>query len=104
MVHSLPRTRAHAWRTPITGLPRLASHAPEGSSARTQVIDRLIVPCSGIGSAGLVTLQPAAAAASQNTTGRSSSFFIVVIGLSAFLCVRPELPTGYRGQAQTGRK
>src|SRR5580765_3702074 len=104
MVHSLPRTRAHAWRTPMIGLPRFASHAPEGSSASTQVIERLIVPCSGIGSTGLVTLQPAAPAATQNTTTRSRSFFIVVIGLSAFPGVPSELPRGYRGGAKTGRK
>src|SRR5262249_48113700 len=102
MVQSLPRTRAQAWRTPMTGLPRLASHAPEGSSASTQVIERLIVPCSGIGSTGLVTLQPAAPITAQKPSDAISLFLIVVIRLSAFLCVRPELPEGYR-VATTGR-
>src|SRR6476646_10206512 len=100
MVHSLPRTRAHACRTPITGLPRLASHAPEGSSARTQVIERLIVPSPGIGSTGLVTLQPAAATTVQKPTRGSSRFLIVVIRLSAFFCVLPELAEGYREAAE----
>src|SRR6185312_1368514 len=96
MVHSLPRTRAHAWRTPITGLPRLASHAPEGSSARTQVIDRLIVPSPGIGSTGFVVLHPAV---TPKTIATMSNFVIVVIRLSAFFCVLPELPEGYREAA-----
>src|SRR3954463_10956491 len=104
MVHSLPRTRAHAWRTPITGLPRFASHAPEGSSARTQVIERLIVPSSGIGSTGLVTLQPAVPTTVKKPIITSSRFLFVVIRLSAFLLVRPELETAYRRRAQTGRK
>src|SRR6267142_5628631 len=92
MVHSLPRTRAQAWRTPIIGLPRLASHAPEGSSARTQVIERLMVPCVGIGSTGFVTLQPAAPIATQDTITVKRTFVIVVIRLPAFLFVLPELP------------
>src|SRR3954464_11436670 len=104
MVHSLPRTRAQAWRTPMIGLPRLASQAPEGSSARTQVIERLIVPCSGIGSTGLVTLQPAVPTTVKKPIITSSRFLIVVIRLSALLLVRPELRTGYPGGAQTGRK
>src|SRR3954470_6009877 len=104
MVHSLPRTRAQAWRTPMSGLPRLASHAPEGSSARTQVIERLIVPCSGIGSTGLVTLQPAVPTTVQKLITARSRFVIVVMWLSAFLLVQPELQIAYRRRAQTGRK
>src|SRR5678815_4377852 len=99
MVHSLPRTRAQAWRTPMIGLPRLESQAPEGSSARTQVIERLIVPWSGIGSTGFVTLQPAAPSTVQKPSA-TSRFLIVVIRLSVFLCVRPELPEGYREAAE----
>src|SRR3954469_23131972 len=99
MVHSLPRTRAHAWRTPMIGFPTLASHAPEGSSASTQVIERLIVPCSGIGSTGFVTLQPAAPTTVKKPSA-ISRFLIVVIRLPAFLCVRPELPEGYREAAE----
>src|ERR1043165_3345718 len=92
MVHSLPRTRAQALRTPMMGLPTLASHAPEGSSARTQVIERLIVPCAGIGSTGLFTLQPAAPAAAQNTIAGNSAFLIILIRFSPFLVVAPYLP------------
>src|SRR3954470_14863901 len=104
MVHSLPRTRAQAWRTPMIGFPTFASQAPDGSSARTQVIERLIVPCSGIGSTGLVTLQPAVPTTVQKLITSISRFVIVVIWLPAFLLVRPELQIAYRRRAQTGRK
>src|SRR4051812_32297516 len=102
MVHSLPRTRAHAWRTPMIGLPRVASHAAEGSSARTQVIERLIVPCAGIGSTGFVTLQPVVPTTAQKLIISNSRFLIVVIRLSALLLVRPELHGAYPAGAQAG--
>src|SRR3954470_8991200 len=104
MVHSLPRTRAQAWRTPMIGLPTLASHAPEGPCAKTQVIERVVVPCSGIGSTGLVTLQPAVPTTVKKPIITSSRFLFVLIRLSAFLLVRPELQTAYRRRAKSGRK
>src|SRR3954453_22280198 len=61
MVHSLPRSRAQASRAPISGLPRFSSQALAGSSDMTQVIERLTVPCCGIGSIGLVVEQAAPA-------------------------------------------
>src|SRR4249920_2381886 len=61
MVHSLPRSRAQASRAPMSGLPRFSSQAFAGSSDITQVIERLIEPCCGMGSIGLVVEQPAAA-------------------------------------------
>lgn len=68
MVHSLPRSRAQAWRTPMSGLPSASSQAFAGSSASTQVMDRLIVPCVGMGSIGFVAEQPAAATQVVATT------------------------------------
>src|SRR4051794_22447934 len=65
MVQSLPRSRAHATRAPMSGLPRFSSQAFAGSSDITQVIERLTVPCCGIGSIGVVVEQ--AAAATQRT-------------------------------------
>src|SRR6266513_171297 len=65
MVHSLPRSRAQAFRVPMSGLPSASSQAFEGSSASTHVIDRLIVPCAGIGSIGFMAVHPASAAPRQ---------------------------------------
>src|SRR5688572_20132610 len=62
MVHSLPRSRAQACRVPISGFPSAWLHACMGSSASTQVMDRLMVPWAGIGSIGFVAAHPAAAA------------------------------------------
>lgn len=43
----------------MSGLPRFSSQALAGSSEITQVIERLTVPCCGIGSMGLVVEQAA---------------------------------------------
>src|SRR6478736_3612248 len=66
MVHSLPRRRAQARRAPMSGLPWVSSQALAGSSDMTQVIERLTVPCWGIGSIGLVVEHPAAATSERS--------------------------------------
>src|SRR3954447_11387846 len=71
MVHSLPRSRAQASRAPISGLPRFSSQALAGSSDMTQVIERLTVPCCGIGSIGMVVEQ-AAETESETSAARES--------------------------------
>src|SRR2546423_5012734 len=70
MMHSLPRSRAQARRVPINGLPSASLHASAASSASTQVIDRLIVPCAGIEPAGLVAAHAATAARQMMATTR----------------------------------
>ena len=95
MVHSLPRSRAHASRPPMSGLPKLSSHALAGSSAITQVMERLIVPCVGMDSIGLRLAQPVPAAASKPTT-MSSAFSFNLILLLLLLPARTEVEQGYR--------
>jgi hypothetical protein len=81
MTHSLPRSRAQAWRVPMSGLPTVWLHAAIGSSASTQVIERWMVPCCGMGSKGFVAQAPRAAQSAAMT----AAFLIVLIRLSVLL-------------------
>src|SRR5512145_565455 len=91
MVHSLPRTRAQACRAPMSGLPKESSQALEGSSAITQVMERLMVPCVGIGSIALREAHPAA----RKTSMAKSAFLFDVMLLLCFLPARTEVDQGY---------
>src|SRR5262245_27429605 len=98
MVHSFARTRAQAWRAPMSGLPKESSHALEGSSAMTQVMERLTVPCVGIGSIALRWAHPAV---TQMSSTKSAFLFDVML-LLFFLPARTEVAQGYRQAAGGG--
>src|SRR5262245_65713173 len=98
MVHSFPRTRAHAWRAPMSGFPRVSSQALAGSSAITQVMERLTVPCVGIGSIALRWAHPAV----SRTRIVKSAFLFDVMLLLCFLTARTEVAQGYRQAAPNG--